>query len=311
MQSNAQKKALAAQQAALDKQKPVDVEATQASAKQADLDKFKAGFEAQNQYDPVTGQIRAKTNDALSQFASNDTNENAANSALGALSAENLPVDSRDVQFTDTLKGQAQSALDQGGALSPEQQAEFVRAGLEGASTTGLNAGSSTTRQSIGKLLASEQLAQQEQRQNMAKNLFGFATDLKSQRNNTLSNIASNNLGASAQHGNKLLNLAQLADSRVPDVGLSGGDIANLNVANTNQANGNAMQQGAIQANNAVARGQIAAGLVGGITSAAGSFAGNYASSLGKTPTYSNNPSMPSITPLAQNTGFPTKISYK
>lgn len=276
MSANAQKKAAAAQADALKNQKGVDIPAVQQQAHDADVAKYKEQFNLLNQFDPVTGEIRSNTNDALNTYATNDTQENQANSILGTLFNENVAPDSKDVNFYNTLRDQAQTNLDQGGQLSPEMQAEFVRSGLEGASTTGLNAGSAATRQSIGGLLASQQLALQQKRQDMAKSLFGFATDLKSNRNQTLGNLANQNLASSTAHGNKLLNLAQLADSRVPDAGLSGGDVANLAVGNTNQANGVALQKGAIAAQNAQARGQIAAGLIGGLTSAAGSYAASY-----------------------------------
>lgn len=274
VQANAAKKAAAAQQEALKNVKGVDINQVSQQAKDADIAKYRDQFNLLNQYDPVTGEIRSTTNDQLADFAKNDSNSNDANSILKTLFNENANPDSTDVNFYNTLRSQAQNQLDQGGQLSPEQQAEFVRAGLEGASTTGLNAGSAATRQSVGKLLASEQLQQQQQRQQMAQQLFGFATELKNNRNQTLGNIANQNLAASQVKQNKLLALSELADSRVPDVGLSGGDIANLAVGNQNQANQVALQRGAIQAQQAQARGQITAGLIGGLTSAAGMYAG-------------------------------------
>lgn len=274
--SNAAKKAAQTQADALKSVKGVDIPAVEQEAKNADVQKYKDQFDLLNQYDPVTGQLRSNTNDALNQYATNDTNANQANSILNTLFNENKGPDSTDLNFYNTLRTQAQGQLDQGGALSPEQQSEIVRAGLEGASTTGLNAGSAAARQSIGGLLASQVTAQQQARQQMAQNLFGFATQLKDNNNAQQQAVAQTSLAASQAQGNKLLGLANLADSRVPNVGLSGGDIANLAVGNQNQANQTALQQGAINASNAQARAQIAAGLIGGLTSAAGTAAGAY-----------------------------------
>lgn len=280
LSSDAQKKATAAQTNALNSQKGVDIPAVQTAAKQADTQKYADQFTLLNQIDPATGQLRDTTNASLNKYATNDNGQNVANGVLNQLFSQNSNPDATNTQFYNTLRTQAQQALDQGGQLSPAQQNEFVRAGLEQASTTGSNPASSATRQGIGNLLASQSTALQQQRQTMAQQLFGFATDLKNNQNAQLTNIGNLGLQTSAANGSKLLNLAQLADSRVPNIGLNGTDVANLSVANTNQANANKIGIGQVNSQSAIANGKIMAGLVGGLTSAASGYAGGGYSSL-------------------------------
>jgi len=282
VQGNAAKKAQAAQNAALNGQKGVDIEGTQQLAREADRQNYREQYNLLREVDPETYALLTGTNQQLAQYATpeGDVNQANADRILQSLYSENAVQSPQDIAFENTLRQRAQSQLDLGGALSPEQQAEIVRAGLEGASTTGLNAGSAATRSSVGSLVASEQLAQQQQRQSMAQELFGFATDLKNNRNSTLTGVAQAGLAGSAAKGSKLTGLANLADSRVPQVGLSGGDIANLAVGNQNQSNAVAAQRGAIGAQNAQAQGQIAAGLIGSLGSAAGYYGANRGANL-------------------------------
>lgn len=270
--ADSSRKAAHAQADALKAQKGTDIPDVQALAAEADKQKYKDQFTILNEVDPATGQLRDSTNFQLNKYATNDAGQQAATGVLSQLFDENHNPDATDTQFYNTLRTQAQQQLDLGGSLSPAQQSEFVRAGLEGASTSGLNPASAATRQKVGGLLASESTALQAQRQQQAQSLFGFATQLKDNRNAQLSSIGNFGLQTSAANGSKLLNLAQLADSRVPEIGLGGGDVANLSVANTNQKNGNLVAMGQVNAQRAVADGKTYSNLIGGLTSAVGGY---------------------------------------
>ncbi len=275
-------KANDAAQAALDAQQKLDPTKISNDAYAADLAKYQQQFQALNQVDPVTGQIRTAANAGLLASASgNDQNSTNANSILQGLFNSNNTLNPSDAAFEADLKSTAQKQLDLGGQLSPDAQAEFVRAGLENSAQSGFNGGSAATQQGVGKLLFTESNALEQQRQNMAKELFGFATDLNTTRNQNLLGIASASASKSAQDYQKLFALAQLSDSRVPNLGLSGTNIANLDVANVNQANQLATQQGAITGNNAIAQGNITAGLIGGITSGVTGIVGGLGGGIG------------------------------
>lgn len=271
-----------AAQAALDKQKQLDPTKIANDAYAQDLKKYQDQFNALNQVDPITGQIRTASDKGLLASANGtDQNNQNANSILQGLFNSNSQLNPADAAFESTLKAKAQQQLDLGGKLSPDAQAEFVRAGLEGAAQSGFNGGSSATKQGVGKLLFSESNALEQQRANMAKELFGFATDLNTTRNQNLLGIANASSSKSAQDFQKLFALAQLSDSRVPNLGLSGTNVANLDVANVNQANQLATQQGAITGNAAIARGNITAGLIGGITSSVAGAVGGLGGGVG------------------------------
>lgn len=274
-------RALNAQQAALDKVKGVDINAVAQDAKAQDVQKYKDQFALLSQVDPNTAAFRDAANRGLIEQANGDANSTNANQILQGLFDSNVKLDPADADFMAKLKAKAAQQLDLGGKLSPDQQAEFVRAGLEQSAGSGFDPSSSASRQGIGKLLASESNALELQRQNVAKELFGFATDLNTTRNQNLLGIAGAAGNKSALDQQKLLQLAALGDSRVPNVGLSGGDIANLAVGNNNQANNVTVQRGAANANYAGVNGEITAGLIGNIASAAGGLAGAYGSGAG------------------------------
>jgi len=282
--SNAAKKAAkgaaAAQNEALDQVKTVDVKTTQADAAAADRAKYAAGFSALAEQDPNTARAREASSAGLADSAGPNSNSTAATSLVSTLFSENVNQSPADRAFINTLKQQAQGQLDLGGALSPEQQSEFVRAGLENVGSAGVSAGSSAGKQSIGKLLASEQMAVQQKRQSMARELFGFASDLDSTRVNNLGQISSLATNTDQAQASKLLSIAQLADSRVPSIGLSGSDVANLSVANVNTQNQVALAKGGVKADEHKARGVSNAALIGGISSAVTSGIGSYGSYL-------------------------------
>lgn len=261
-------KANDAAQVALNAQKAQDPVALANQAYAQDLAKYKADFAAMNTVDPLSGQMRTASSAGLLANASGDQNSTNANTILQNLFNSNNPANPTDINFEKTLKSQAQGALDLGGKLSADQQAEFVRAGLQTAGQSGFNPGSGATINGVGGLLASQSNALQLQRQAQAKDLFGFATDLNTTRNQQLLNIASGSSGKSVSDYQKLMGIAQLSDSRVPSLGLTGPDVAGLSAGNVTQANQVALQRGGVAQANAQAAGQIAAGLTGGITSA-------------------------------------------
>ncbi len=274
--------AAAAQKTGLDAVQTVDPTKINAQAVAADRAKITNQLTALKDLDPGTAALRDTSNAGL-----NTTSQQAqdSNAILKGLFDENAALNPADANFQEQLKARAQQHLDEGGSLTPEQQAEFVRAGLEQAGTSGVGAGSAAGRQTVGKLLASEQNALQLQREAQAKDLFGFATDLQTQRNQQLLGIQGATLNADQANTAKLLNLAQLADSRTPNVGLSGTDMANLAVSNQQLLNDVALKKAGVNANLASTIGTLAANrdtAVGGaIAQGIGSIAGSYAGSLG------------------------------
>lgn len=267
LSSRAQDKATRAANRALDAQRPVDIPATLAQAREADLAKIRDTFAAE---DPTMAGLRRSTDEQLLSNVFGDQNTLNANQILSNLFSENVQLDPRDSAFQDRLKSEAQRQLDLGGQFSPEQQAELVRAGLEGASAAGFGAGSAAGRQSIGKLLASEQENLRRSRSDLAKDLFGFATDLQSTRNQNLLGIQGATTQAGLAEQGRLLGLANLVDARLTPVGLSGSDVANLAIGNTQQQNQLAAERARVAGEAAAGRADIANNLIGGLAPVVG-----------------------------------------
>jgi hypothetical protein len=245
----------------------VDIQEVQRLAREADLQRIKDTNAAE---DPTMKGIRTSADQALLNSVVGDPNISNANKILQTLFDENVNLDPRDANFQERLKAEASRQLDLGGRLSPEQQAELVRAGLENAEQAGYGAESTTGRGQLGKLLASESERLATERQARAKDLFGFAADLQNLRNSNLLGIGSASTSTANLNTNRLLDIAGLVDSRKETVGLTGGDIANLAVGNQNAANQMAANRAAIEAQNAQARATSTAGLIQGLTTAAG-----------------------------------------
>jgi len=261
-----QRKAAKEQQAALDKIKGTDIEKTAARAKEADLQQFKDSLQAQRDLDPATARLRDISNEQLAQ---GDPQQAAVNRVLSDLFSTTQPADARDTKFIETLKTRAQEELDRGGALSGEQQSELVRAGLEQAGASGVGAGSVAGRRTVGRLLASETERLRQERGNVARELFGFATDLQSRRIDDASRLVSTNQNVQQQRLQRLFNLANLADSRVPTIGLGGSDIANLEISNQNLKRDKIVRGANIAANSRTQQAATIQRGVGGLVSIA------------------------------------------
>lgn len=263
-------KAASAQKKGLDAVEGVNIADVANQAAARDIQKQKDQFAAQAATDPASAALRTTSNEGLQRAVFGDPNEQNANTILQTLFDENINIDPNDVNFVSSLKSRAQEVLDQGGRFSGEQQAELVRAGLEQGGQAGFSAGSSATRQGVGKLLASESERLAAEREARARDLFGFATATENNRVNVLGDIGEGSLRANAQKTDQLFNIANLADERVPNIGLSGGDIANLAVSNTNLRNKVALAKAGVRAQKALATGDTIAGLAGSLGTMAG-----------------------------------------
>jgi hypothetical protein len=245
----------------------VDPAQMAAMAQEQDIARYRQSLAAQEQLDPATAQMRKLADAGL---GATDPNETIANALLAQLYSENVNIDPRNAEFQNLLKERATEQMRLGGSLSPEQQAELVRAGLEQTGTTGVGPGSRAGKQSIGKLLVSEQEALGQNRAALAQQLFGFSEAMDQNRAGRLGGIAGQAGSQQQITANKLFGMADLADRRMPTVGLSGADMVNLAVSNVNTKNEAILGQGNIAAEGALARGQIGSSLLGGLAQVPG-----------------------------------------
>jgi hypothetical protein len=123
---------------------------------------------------------------------------------------------------------------------------------------TGQGAGGSNVR----TLLGSAGINLQQQRAAEARADTSSAQSLQQQRQNILGNLATldNNIrGAKMQ---RAAGAAQLGSSSIPNIGLSGADVTNMDVSNVNLANQKTMALAGLSAQKDVAKGQMVSSII-------------------------------------------------
>lgn len=219
------------------------------TASQYDEARYKAGFSTQAADDPQGAALRSQGNDAVLQgLIENASGNSAADVSLRQLQAAASQNDAQMSPQIEDLLGKAKSDLAAGATLPPEYQAELVRAGLANASQTGYNLdGSAVAGSNIRTLLGAQGIALSQSRNAEAQGLLGTASNLQAQRANILSNLVTLDTNLRTSKAAAGINAAQLGNSSVPSIGISGADAANLQVGNTNLNNSKILSKGKIK----------------------------------------------------------------
>jgi len=172
---------------------------------------------------------------------------------------------------------QSEELLKLGGSLSPEMQAELMRAGFATGASVGGTAGSEATRSGMARQLASDVLKMQQTRQNMAGNLQNQAETIRQSRNANI-NAALTTASAPGAIASGYANAANhAATTRTPQGYGVGGDQAadnytqNINLENEKTLGKAGVETQRITANSKANRMALTAG-----TTAAGAFLGGY-----------------------------------
>jgi hypothetical protein len=246
----------------------LDPAVVNAQAQQADIERATQRLALQANIDPALAALRNQSENQLltqgSQIGQGTPEELASLAASNALASN---------EGTTALKNKlidsALAELNAGATLPPDIQAEFIKAGLErsGMTTGGVNP------TGVGGVLAREvlgsgALALKNQRQINAQNLINTASSLDTQRQQILATLfpSINNL--------KLANLNAAAGSfgvsnnAVPEVGLSGNDVAKLWLARVGAVNDINFDAADNRAAAQAATGTIINNGIGSITSA-------------------------------------------
>lgn len=278
MSARAQQKAVDAQIAALKEQRQfvydnLDPSKVGPQVLQADQDAAANRLRLQQQIDPQLLQSRY---DAETKIAE----------GLGNLGSEQGVADLATKEATAGVSGmndakkmlvdRAIQQLQLGASLPPDVQAELVRTGLE---KSGMVTGAATP-QGIGgtllrKVIGSEGIRLQQQREEQAKGLLTTAQNLESNRQSILQNLFPSL--AKTQIGN--LGAAQsifdTANKSTPQAGLSGNDVLNLWLSRVGATSANIAKQGEVQSQGILGQGtswaQGISGLAQGIGSTAAS----------------------------------------
>lgn len=164
------------------------------------------------------------------------------------------------------------------GSLSPEQQAELVRAGLATSAAGGGILGSSANRSGMARQLASDQLNIQHQRQSMASNLAGMSQGIRTNRQNQLAGLQGMQTQATAAGSNMAGYANDALMSRIPQGYGVGGDTAASNyVSNVNLENQKVLGKAGAQVEGINAKYQASRAFVRSATTAAGAIIGGMA----------------------------------
>jgi hypothetical protein len=271
VQDNAQHEAANAQLKALDNLKYLDVQDLVKQAKNQDLSKYQSQFAAQEKYDPLFAEMRTQgAKNIIQQLNADTSGTTAGDKALADLGTSTDLSNKQNAPVIQGLIDQAKQDLAAGASMPPEFEGQLIKAGLETAGASGgvagLN-GSGATGSNSRRLLGMEGIQLQQSRATEAQNLAGTAAGLQTERQSALSNLLSldNNLRAAkftrAQGG------VAIGSSSIPSIGLTGGDVVNMDNANTNLRNQVTLGQGALNAQKKLADGQMWSQIIGAGTS--------------------------------------------
>jgi hypothetical protein len=218
----------------------------------------------QSRYDAETKMAEGLKNLGSEQDIANLASSEAKAGVAGMSDAKKMLVD-RAIQ-----------QLQLGASLPPDVQAELVRTGLE---KSGMVTGAATPRGIGGtllrKVIGSEGVRLQKQREEQAQGLLTTAQNLESNRQSILQNLFPSL--ARTQIGN--LGAAQgifdTANKATPQAGLSGNDVLNLWLSRVGATSSNIAKQGEVQGSGILGQGTAWAQGVSGLARGIGSTAAN------------------------------------
>jgi hypothetical protein len=271
IQASAQKKIMQMQLDAIKKQRefvynelnPTKINA-QASA--ADIQRAQERLRLQGKIDPAALAARyageAKVLEGIEGLGKADSDKLAAQAAQEAM-AQTGEFEAVKARMID----QALAELDAGATIPKDVQAELVKAGLErSGAVSGAATGQGFGGNILRKLIGTEALKLQADRQARAQALSTTASNLEQARANILGNLFPRLQQQQMENIKAAAGGVNLSEAIKPDVGLSGTDVANIWMARVGATN-----QLASQATNAqaAAMGNIANAWQSGISGAA------------------------------------------
>ena len=277
------KKARAAQLKGYDALQPLDFEELNSVATDADLQKYRAQFDAQRDIDPTFAKLRTQGSaDLLAELRDKDT---ASTRSLAEM--ESLTSGSKKSQedAITALMDRAKADLEAGATLPPEFQAELIRSGLENAGGQGLSIdGRGAAGAEIRRLVGSEGLALKQAREAGARENLSAAEMIRARRLDALSGLLQSDTNLREAQFNRAGRAVAAANLAMPSIGLTGADAAGVSSANTEFENNRILAKAGIKSkyflDRAANRSQAAAGVSSAISSFAGgaSGAGGWAS---------------------------------
>lgn len=243
IQANAIENAAEAQIRALERQRQfvfqqLDPATIGGQATMADLDQIRNRLSAQALFDPSLLQARYNASDAILKGAGELGSESAATRVGGVAAGEAVAGIKGMGDLKTRLIDEALNEINAGATLPPDVQAELVKAGLErSGQVTGRAGATGLGGNVLRELIGTAGLALKAQRQERAAKLAGDAQALEESRQRILGTLFPN---LSTVQLNQLAgqqSVLNQSNAMVPEVGLSGQDVANIWLARVGATN--------------------------------------------------------------------------
>lgn len=236
----------------------------------------------QKEIDPELAALREKSKaQLLNDTATSDKAGDQSHQLASALFNETKVEDPRLVALKDSLISKAQEQINRGATLPPEFQAELVRSGLDTGSQAGFAIDKNTVGGGIAKALGLAGIQLEQSRQNQAMELANSANNLQNSRINILASVFPKLRDLETTDTNEAKQNFLLANSTIPENGLSGQDAVNIQIAKTKAQSALLQKRADIKSQQAIAQGNATSGYIGAGTSAVGSIAGDYTGGTG------------------------------
>lgn len=270
--AKAQKKAIAKQKEIL--LKKLDPDTLNSLAEKADKRRAESRIALQKELDPELAELRQKGKEQLLAQASIEEKDKQSSQLADKLFEETKEQDPRIEALKDSLITRAQEEIDAGANLPPTFQAELVRSGLNQGAQAGIGVGRDQVGGGTARLLGAAGIQLQQARENQAINLGNAAQNLQSARVNILSSVFPNLRNLEQQRQQNAAANFGLGDAALPESGLTGREIVNIEGARQKGIANLIGQRGAVSANQALAQGEFVGSVAGAVASGVTSYAG-------------------------------------
>lgn len=241
--ASAMKDAAETQARALEQQRnfvfsQLDPDKINALAGAADVNQAQNRLALQGAIDPAMLQARFDSQDAILK-ASHGLGADSTAMKVGETAAQEALTGVAGMdQVKASLIDAALKEINAGATLPPDVQAELVQTGLEKSGmVTGKAGAQGVGGQLIRQLIGSAGINLQGERQKRATALAGAAQELEASRQSILQNIFPNLSAVQLNQLQGQQGVLQQSNSMVPQVGLSGSDIANIWMARVGATN--------------------------------------------------------------------------
>lgn len=279
VKKNAADKAAHIQKKALNQQKDIlrkklDPDTLNELAQKADEARAKNRIALQETVDPELAKLRQLGKEQLLANANIPEESKQSSQLANALFQETKQQDPRLEAIKNSILDAAQSEINAGATLPPEFQAELVRTGLNQGTQAGIAVNKNSIGGPVAKALGLAGIQLQQQRQQAAQQLATTGQNLVSARTNILASVFPKLRDLETQRRIEAAQNFAAAEAALPESGLSGQDVTNIEIARQKGLANVVGQQAQVKANQAQANAAATAGYIGAGTSLVGGAAG-------------------------------------